>query len=163
MPKIIKDNQIIDDNWQVLPADASASDIPASGPVFVPLSLWIEQKGSLTERTDAAAPYLTGGEEPAQIADDISALPAIAIEFTKFADGRGYSYARELRTRFNFNGEIRAIGDVLQDQLFYMHRCGFNAFDLAEGRDLTEALNGLKDFTVTYQADALDPRPLFAR
>ena len=76
---------------------------------------------------------------------------------------QGYSYARELRTRYNFKGEVRATGDVLRDQLFYMTRCGFNAFEVREDRSIEEALQGLKDFSVTYQGDVNEPRPLYRR
>jgi len=76
---------------------------------------------------------------------------------------RGYSYARELRTRYKFQGEIRATGDVLRDQLFYLQRCGFNAFEVRADRSIEEAIAGLQDFTVTYQGDVTDPRPIYRR
>ncbi len=107
--------------------------------------------------------WLAPGEEPKDLEDDLGALPLVAIHFPAFKDGRGYSYARELRTRYNFKGEVRATGDVLRDQLFYMTRCGFNAFEVREDRSIEEALQGLKDFSVTYQGDVNEPRPLYRR
>ncbi len=109
------------------------------------------------------AVWLAPGEEPKDLEDDLAALPLVAIHFPAFKDGRGYSYARELRTRYKFDGEVRATGDVLRDQLFYMTRCGFNAFEVRADRNIEEALQGLKDFSVTYQADVNDPRPIYRR
>jgi uncharacterized protein (DUF934 family) len=160
MTQLIKDGALTENTWTRVPPDEA---IPDRGDVIVSLACWQAQKDALKNRADQVAVYLEPGEEPADIADDLADLPMIAIHFPSFVDGRGYSYARELRTRFGYQGEIRAIGDVLQDQLFYMWRCGFNAFDIRADRDAAEALKGLKDFTVTYQADALDPRPIYRR
>ena len=163
MARIIKDHQIVDDAWQQLAAEADLNQVPATGAVMVPLSLWQTHRDALLERQDPVAVWLEAGEEPAPLADDLAQLPMIAIHFPVYRDGRGYSYARELRTRYGYQGEIRAIGDVLQDQLAYMWRCGFDAFAVREDKDIEEALQGLKGFTVHYQGDARDPRPIYAR
>ncbi|PKM22007.1 MAG: oxidoreductase [Gammaproteobacteria bacterium HGW-Gammaproteobacteria-14] len=160
MTQLIKDGALAENDWTRVGAEDS---IPASGNIIVSLAAWQEQKVSLRNHDGQVAVCLEPGEEPEQIADDLADLPMIAIHFPAFADGRGYSYARELRTRYNYKGEIRAIGDVLQDQLFYLWRCGFNAFDIRADRDATAALKGLTDFTVTYQGDARDPRPVYQR
>lgn len=163
MAKLIKDGAIVDNAWTLLNADQVAeSGVPASGQIIVPLSVWQAQRDALLARGDAAV-WLDAGEEPEALADDLTHLPLIAINFPVFRDGRGYSYARELRQRFNYQGEIRAIGDVLQDQLFYMWRCGFNAYDVRADRDLEEALAGLKVFSVTYQGDVHTPEPIYRR
>lgn len=160
MPKLIKDHQIIDDNWVIIDADFEG-ELPKQ-PVLVPLNYWLENKASLSDRADVGV-WLDSHEEPSAIATDSKELPVIAINFPKFADGRGYSYARILRERFNFEGELRAIGDVLLDQLFYMKRCGFNAFDVRSDRDIEVALTGLNAFTNSYQAASDQPTPLFRR
>ena len=161
MAQLIKDGALTDNTWlRVTPED---DGIPANGDIIVSLSCWQEQKEALKNRAGKVAVCLEPGQEPAEIAADLADLPMVAINFPVFADGRGYSYARELRTRYGYQGEIRAIGDVLQDQLFYMWRCGFNAFDIRADRDAAEALKGLNDFTVTYQGDARDPRPIYRR
>jgi uncharacterized protein (DUF934 family) len=87
----------------------------------------------------------------------------IALCFPVFSDGRAYSSARELRQNMGYAGEIRAIGDVLRDQLFYMHRCGFNAFALRDDQDLELALSAFADFREGYQASVDRPDPLFRR
>jgi uncharacterized protein (DUF934 family) len=87
----------------------------------------------------------------------------VAINFPKFGDGRGYTKARLLRERFAYKGEVRAVGEVLGDQLFYMARCGFDAFALVDGKDTQAALRCLQDFSVTYQAATDEARPLYRR
>ena len=94
----------------------------------------------------------------------LSKLALLTVDFPKFTDGRGYSIARLLRDRLKYKGELRAVGHgVLTDQLFYMARVGFNAFELVEGKSVDHALAALDSFSVTYQAAADDDRPLFRR
>lgn len=163
MSRLIKDRQIVDNAWTRLTADAlEQNGLPAEGKVIVPLAFWQAERDALLARGDVAV-CLAPGEEPEQLAADLEHLELVAIDFPAFKDGRGYSYARELRQRYGFNGEVRAVGDVLQDQLFYMWRCGFNAFEVRADRDLEEALDGLKVFTVTYQGDVHEPDPIFRR
>ena len=99
--------------------------------------------------------------EPTVFADDLAYFSMIAIPFPLFTDGRGYSLARILREQYDFKGELRAVGDVLQDQLFYMKRCGFNAFVIRSDKNIEEALSSLHDFSVTYQAATDQPLPHF--
>ena len=87
----------------------------------------------------------------------------MVLNFPAFKDGRGFTTARLLRERHGYKGEIRAVGDVGRDQMFYMQRCGFNAFEVRSDRDLEDALRALDDFTVTYQAAADQPLPLYRR
>ena len=160
MPKLIKDNQIIEDSWQIIEADFDG-DLPEKN-VIVPLNYWISNKDALASKTNVGV-WLDSHEEPNSLSSDLKSLPVVAINFPKFADGRGYSYARLLRERFNYDGEIRAIGDVFQDQLFYMKRCGFNAFSIRADRDVEQALSGLSDFSNSYQAGCDNPIPQFRR
>ena len=161
MGKVIIDGAIVDNQWQRLEGDTLEGELP-TGNIIVPLAYWQANRDALLSRGDGAV-WLAPGEEPKDLEDDLGALPLVAIHFPAFKDGRGYSYARELRTRYNFKGEVRATGDVLRDQLFYMTRCGFNAFEVREDRSIEEALQGLKDFSVTYQGDVNEPRPLYRR
>lgn len=93
---------------------------------------------------------------------DLSQVSCIAIQFPKFTDGRGYSLAVLLR-RAGFGGELRAQGDIGQDQLNYLSRSGFDSFILREGTPAASAVAGLRDFSEPYQNTASDPRPLWAR
>ncbi|EGG98990.1 Oxidoreductase probably involved in sulfite reduction [gamma proteobacterium IMCC2047] len=159
MPKIIKDQQIQDDSWQLVAKDAT-DNLPA-GDIIVPVEFWKENSEDLSQRGNVAV-WIDAGEEAESIAEDLDKVAFVAINFPAFTDGRGYSYARLLRERYSYQGEIRAIGDVLQDQLQHMTRCGFNSFSLKEGKDIETALAGLKTISEPYQA-ATDLPPLFRR
>jgi uncharacterized protein (DUF934 family) len=165
MHKIIKGRQIVDDNWTLLEPGGGESSttvaIPA-GPVLVPLAVWLAQRTALELRTDVGV-WLASDERSESLKDDVSRLPVIAVDFPKFTDGRGYSIAWNLRTRLGFAGELRAIGDVLKDQLFYMQRVGFDAFAIRPDRSIDDALKGLTDFSETYQASWDQKMPLFRR
>jgi len=164
MPKIIKDNQIIDDNWIVVGIDEDKlAATNAQADIIVSFEFWETHKESLINRAGRIGVELLGEHEPEHIEDELDKVDLIAIHFPKFADGRGYSLARLLRERHNYTGELRATGDVLRDQLFYMQRCGFNSFALREDRDINEAVQSLQDFSVTYQADVHETRPVYHR
>lgn len=158
MPKLIKDSTVIEDTWQLV-ADETA-DIPG-GAVILPLSVWRANKDKLAQREQLGI-WLNSDESPSEIADSIDQFQLIAINFPAFADGRGFTYGRELREQHNFNGELRAIGSFMRDQLYYLQRCGFNAFSL-EGTDIDAAINSLKDFSNNYQAAIDQPAPLFRK
>src|SRR5690606_585450 len=102
-------------------------------------------------------------EEAELIADDLDSFAVIALNFPVFSDGRNYSNARLLRDRYQYQGELRSIGDVLRDQLFFMRRCGFNAYALREDHDPHPALASLQDFSEVYQSATDQPLPLFRR
>lgn len=98
-----------------------------------------------------------------QYSELIAAASLITIPFPSFTDGRGFSLARILRETLKFQGELRATGDILVDQLFYLYRCGFDAFSVADDINFQDVLAALTTFSVTYQGAADEPRPLFAR
>ena len=162
MPKqIIKDGKIEQDNWQLISNEDAASSLPA-GDIIVPLSLWQEQADNLKQRDGGLAVWLDAGQEPENIVADLDQFAFVAINFPAFTDGRGYSYARLLRERYDYKGEIRAIGDVLQDQLQHMYRCGFTSFAVKDSKNIEAALAGFKTINEPYQA-ATDLPPLFRR
>ena len=93
--------------------------------------------------------------------DDLEHFSVIALDFPAFGDGRSYSHASLLRQRYGYKGDLRAVGDVLQDQLFFMQRCGFDSYAIREDKDIEEALKSLNDFTVRYQAAADGALPIY--
>jgi len=97
------------------------------------------------------------------IADDVGLFGVVAVNFPKYADGRGYSIARLLRERYGYTGELRAVGEVARDHLHAMAQCGFDAFQLRAGEDAQAALAAFGDFSESYQATAARPQPLFRR
>jgi uncharacterized protein (DUF934 family) len=128
----------------------------------VPLDVWLAQRDTLKHRADLGV-WLASSDRPEALQEDVGKLPVIAIDFPKFADGRGYSIAYILRERLDYKGELRAIGEVLRDQLFYMQRVGFDAFAPRADKDLNEVLKGLNDFSESYQASSDQKLPLFRR
>ncbi|MDG1164026.1 MAG: DUF934 domain-containing protein, partial [Porticoccaceae bacterium] len=107
--------------------------------------------------------WIDGNEEIEAVAELLLVSPVIAIKFPKFADGRGFSVARLLRERYTYKGEIRAIGEIIRDQLYLLRRCGFNAFEFGAQVNLAEASASLLDFSDAYQVAADQPVPLFKR
>lgn len=102
-------------------------------------------------------------EELELIAPHLANITMIALTFKDFKDGRAYSLAYLLRTRFHFKGDLRAVGDVMRDQLSLMRQCGFTSFVIKEGKDPFDALKGIKGLSVTYSGSVSNPAPLFKR
>ncbi len=165
MRDIIKHRTIVSDDWTVLRlAEGDTADTVAlpAGKVIVPLSVWQARREELAGRTELGV-WLASSERAEAIKDDLARFAVIAVDFPKFADGRGYSTAYNLRARMGYEGELRAIGDVLRDQLFYMSRVGFDAFATREDRSIHDALKGLTDFSESYQTSLDQKTPLFRR
>ena len=166
MSKIIKNGQIVDDAWLVL--KLSEEQAPESvalpdTPTLLPLAVWLAHKDEILARKQPVGIWLESNEGPESIANDLKHFTIIGVNFPKFADGRGYSTARLLRERFAYSGEIRALGDVLRDQLFLLKRCGFDAFAVRQDKDIEAALAGLTAFSESYQTAVDQPQPLFRR
>lgn len=162
---IIKNKTIVADDWTVLRLsenDTADSVSVPEGRVIVPLNVWQAQREALVARS-ALGVWLESSERAEALQDDLANFQVIAVDFPKFADGRGYSIAYHLRNRLNYAGELRAIGDVLRDQMFYMQRVGFDAFVPRAGKDVKDVLKGLNDFSEVYQASSDQPLPLFGR
>lgn len=149
--QIIKDRSVVEDHWQRL-ADQAA--LPAAGDIIVSYKRWQQERAALLARNGGLGIVIGNGVTVEEIKNDLAHFKLIVIEFPQFKDGRGYSYARLLRERYNYPHEIRAIGNVLRDQLLPMARCGINAFELEAGRNLEDALKSFNDFSVRYQPAA---------
>lgn len=165
MPNIIKDKAIVSDDWTVLKLTegiAPESVVVPAGKQIVPLKVWLTQQTQLAARNDIGV-WFASDERAEDLGAAVTTLPLIAIDFPSFSDGRGYSIAYQLRAKYGFEGELRAIGDVLRDQLFYMQRVGFNAFATRADRSIDDALKGLTDFSDTYQTSWDQKTPLFRR
>lgn len=159
--EIIKQGEIVTSAWVHLGDD---QPLPATTDVTVSLARLLGERTALRARRDGRTGVrLRPADEIEALLPELAWLPLVAIEFPKFTDGRGYSQARLLRDRHGYQGELRAVGNVLRDQLFYMHRCGFDAFELQAGKSVRDALDAFRELSVRYQAAADDPRPLFRR
>ena len=164
MPDVItSDGSIRQDDWVVVPrpADGESLDVPEQ-PALIPADLWLAGKEHFEGRDDIGV-WLDSHDEPEILAGVVNELPVIAVNFPKFSDGRGYSIARLLRERLNYRHELRAVGDVLLDQLQFMKRCGFDAYVLRADKDINKAARCLNFFTQGYQAATDTDEPLFRR
>lgn len=163
--QIIKNRQVLADEWTVLRlqnGETPESVAIPKGKVIVPLKVWQAQNAQLQDRS-ALGVWLGSDERPEVLRGEVNKFAVIAVDFPKFLDGRGYSIAYNLRARLGYQGELRAIGDVLRDQIFYMQRVGFNAFAPRLDCNIHEALKGLSDFSEQYQASWDIKTPLFRR
>jgi len=180
MAKLIRGGKLVPDNWRRLeaPEGAAAPEVsarasgeareggihaPLPAGVIVPLASWPGLRDRALAGDRAIGVWLGGMDDPAVLVPDLDRLGLIAVRFPRFNDGRGYSIARLLRGRYGWRGELRAFGDVLRDQLFYLARCGFDAFELREDQDVDAALAAFADFSEVYQVSADQPLPLFRR
>lgn len=163
--RIIKGREVVADDWGVLRLDendAPESAVVPEGKVIVPLAVWESQRAALARRADLGV-WIGADERPETLKGELDKFAVVAVDFPKFTDGRGYSIAYNLRKRLGYTGELRAIGDVLRDQLFSMHRVGFDAFATRPDRSIDDALKGLTDFSETYQASVDQDLPLYRR
>ena len=162
---LIKNGLVVADTWQLLPAETSVEQLAAldGSDVIVALPLWLSAADHIRQRNGQTGVWLNSHELPSALGNDIHSIPLVALNFPEFKDGRAFSSARELRQRFGYSGEIRAIGDVLRDQLFFMRRCGFDAYALRADQDIDSALSAFADFHETYQGAIDQPLPLFRR
>lgn len=126
---LIRNGEVVADKW-VRVADGDA--LPEGRSVIVSFARWLEEKAALRGLNAPLGLHMTGADDAEAIAADVTRFGLIAIDFSLFTDGRGYSTARILRERLGFAGELRATGNVLRDQLLFMQRCGFDAFEVAE-------------------------------
>jgi len=153
---LIKDGQRLhDDPWRML---ADEEPVPAFEPVAVSLPRWREERAALLGRNAPVGIRLASDEHAHEIADDVGTLSLIALEFPTFKDGRPYTTARLLRERYGYTGELRAVGDVLRDQLLFMRRCGFDAFELRKEADAGAVDAALGAFSHVYQPAGGDRR-----
>ena len=169
MPTLIDRAGRVEDRWSPLGAEvvaaAGASGAPGAGPgsqLILSLEQWTYHGEALLAAGAKVGIRLEPSEGPESISHLLDRISLVAVNFPSFTDGRGYSTARLLRQRFGWTGELRAVGDVLRDQMFYLSRCGFDTFELKDGESVDEALAAFADFTEAYQ-EASDRGPLFRR
>lgn len=152
---IWQDGAFQQDTW--VKADAT-SDLP-DGPVILPKKRWLAERDQLAGHNAPLGLLVSAGEKMDDIADDVSRFAIIALDFPKFSDGRAYSTARLLREKYGYTGELRAVGNVLADQIPLMRRVGFDTFEVKNAptrRALAE--DRLAEVTLHYQpAGAVEP------
>jgi len=145
---LIKDGRLVQDPWFAVPDDG---ELPSSGPIIVSLTRWLIERDALSDRADPVGIRLASHETASDIASGLNRISLVALDFPTFRDGRAYSTARLLRERYGFTGELRAVGNVLRDQLLFMHRCGFDAFEIRPEDTVESWQKAMEEFSVWYQ------------
>lgn len=166
MAQLIKHGVATTDSWQIL--DLAAGESPETvalpdGDIIFPLAVWQARKDEIVSRPTIGL-LLQPADRVEEVAGELASFNLIAVNFPKFVDGRGYSTAALLRQRYGYTGELRAVGDVLHDQLFFMRRVGFDSYALKDGKSLDYAIAaGFKPFTEAYQGATDQAQPYFRR
>lgn len=144
---VIKDHQILENTWTHV-----ADETPLiNGDITVSVTRWNNEKAELLQRPSKVGIRLMPSDTLESICDDLSAISLIELYFPVYTDGRSFSQVRLLRNRYHFAGEIRATGNFLADQVFYLHRVGVDTFEFNDPKAMEVGLAALKDFSVTYQ------------
>ena len=146
--QIIKDRQLTENTWTYVADDAP---VDHSSDIIVSLTRWLADKESLSQRTGKTGIRINPGDAVESVNADLGKISLIELNFPIFGDGRPFSHARLLRSRDGYTGEIRAVGDYLPDQVFYLSRVGVNAFEFANPDHLKSALAAMDSFSVRYQ------------
>ena len=165
MRNLIKQGAVVHDDWRLV-KEASGPEIlhvTENRNLIVPIKFWNNYKPEIENYLGNITIWLDSHECLDEIKEALNTFSLIALNFPVFSDGRPYTTARELRQSGNFEGEIRAIGDVLRDQIFYMYQCGFNSFLLRHDQDPDSCISALNDFQANYQSTVLEETPLFRR
>jgi uncharacterized protein (DUF934 family) len=152
---------IIDDPYTRIDDEAP---IPEAGDVLVSLARFEADRDACLARSGRLGVWLKSDESPNAIAGDLDRIALVALDFPVFSDGRSFSSARLLRERYGYKGEVRAIGDVLCEQLAFMLRSGFSSFEMASDKALEEFEAVVSEVRIVYQptgdgrATAIDRR-----
>ena len=166
MAQLIKHGIATTDSWQILElgeGEAPETVTLPDGDIIFPLAVWQARKDEIVSRPTIGL-LLQPADRVEDVAGDLASFNLIAVNFPKFVDGRGYSTAALLRQRHGYTGELRAVGDVLHDQLFFMRRVGFDSYALKDGKSLDYAIAaGFKPFTEAYQGATDQAQPYFRR
>jgi len=163
MPRLIKHGVVTEDDWTVLPKDTSVEQVAAHS--LVPLQFWLEHANSLRSRLPDIGVWIDSDEDVEQLPEqDLTQLTVIGVNFPAFMDGRGFSTARILRDRHGYAGELRAIGNFMRDQLYFLQRCGCDTFaPTTPWPEFEASVASLRDFSAPYQGASDVSEPLFRR
>ena len=152
--EVIKNREVITNRWLM----GASQPIPSHEDVIVPVATWLEQSEMLKHRSGNLGLLIDADDDLEALLPDLNCFHLIALSFPKYTDGRCFSFARLLRDRYEYKGELRAVGNILRDQLGFLERCGFDSVLLSE-YDLHESLQSFDEITVKYQtaADRVEP------
>jgi uncharacterized protein (DUF934 family) len=147
MRHLIKQREILADDWRY----ADEDPLGRERALILPFARWKEERERWWLWDGRLGVRIGPTDQVSELEQDFTRIALVAVEFGGLAEGRGYTQAQILRKRYHFTGELRAVGKIQRDQVFYMARCGFDAFEFPEGTDLNVALTAFDDFSVAYQ------------
>lgn len=160
----IVDGEVVENTiHHVAETEELSIDALPEGDISVPLNLWLESQTELKERSGIVAVQVGADEDVADLQDSLNEVSIVVLPMVTQNDGRSYSLAYLLRSRYGYTGEIRATGYVRLDQLNFLSRVGCNAFELPEGDDLEAAAKAISEFSNVYQPSADSSNLVFAR
>lgn len=162
MGKYVKNKKLAEDTFTPFTGLEDIDTLP-TGDIYVPFEEWQTKRQDLLKRNGRLGVVLSNTDDVSELSADLERLDLIVLEFPKMADGRAFTQARLLRERLGFKNEIRATGDVLRDQIFYMQRCGFDAFEVRDDQDMNSVLKAFDEMTVTYQPATDEELPIWRR
>ena len=144
---VIKDHQISENAWTYVADEAPL----VNGDITVSVTRWNNEKAQLLERSSKVGVRLMPSDTVDSISDDLGAISLIELNFPVYTDGRSFSQARLLKDRCGYTGELRATGNFLADQVFYLHRVGIDSFEFNDPKAMEVGLAAMKDFSSAYQ------------
>ncbi len=147
--QILKNQQLTENTWKFLPDDAELPDEPID--ITVSLKRWIQDQEILKKYPGKLGIRLNPDDSIDSLPSFLKKVPLIEINFPTFTDGRGFSIAQILRTQFNYESEIRAVGEFMLDQIYYLSRVGVNSFALENQENLPDAITMFNEFSDSYQ------------
>lgn len=149
--QIIRNRVVVNDHWRHLPDDAALILCDEDDGIIVSLARWQNDRRALLARGTGLGVRVSAEDALEPVVPDLGYFGVIALRFGVFTDGRGYSQARLLRQRYGYDGEIRAVGDVLPDQVAFLERCGVNAFEIPADQDIKQVLKAFAEISISYQ------------
>ena len=159
--RILRRHAVVDDDWTIIEDGRAQS--ASGGKVIVTLARWQAERDALLCAHPAVGVLVPNTADIDAVYAAIADRPVIALQFPTFSDGRALSQAVVLRKRLGFRGELRAVGDVIRDLVFWLGRCGFDSIVPRKDQDLEACRLALAEITVAYQAAADDHQPVWVR
>ncbi|KAB7741620.1 DUF934 domain-containing protein [Parvibaculum sedimenti] len=156
--QLIKNGKFVPDEWKHVADDEALPE----GAVIVSLQRWQKEQNLLLSRGTPIGVRLKSGEEPSLIAEHLDRLALVALEFPVYRNGRAFSYARLLRERYDYKGEVRAVGAVLRDQFYFLVRCGFDALEVRDEITPEIFAESIGTFTHPYQPSTDGAEPVMS-
>lgn len=159
---ILRNGELAPDHWTVI-EDGVTEIEPARRRAIVTLARWSVEREPLIRAHAAVGVLVPNTADIEAVYPQIRDRPLIALQFPAFSDGRALSQAVVLRKRLGFQGELRAVGDVIRDLVFWLGRCGFDSIVPRQDQSLEACRAALAELTVAYQAAADEHTPVWIR